>query len=253
MIDINVPVKYREDRTDGAQVIARKGNMATDRRTDGNPSTAHSELPDVNSMYKSTHHVAPDTASTASGHNMAHTSSGQNMASTSSGHNLASTSSGQNMASTSSGHNLASTSSGHNMASTSSGYSMASTSSGHSMAPAYCGHNMPSTSSEHNTASSFVGMAGRGVNMSSFCDACANRRHNRMPPNARKALEGATFIAKHLGAEDESKRVRDEWKHVALVIDRILLIVYVTVCVLGGMGILLRAPALYDYRMPLTG
>ncbi|KAI0239392.1 Acetylcholine receptor subunit alpha-like [Lamellibrachia satsuma] len=108
------------------------------------------------------------------------------------------------------------------------------------------------TSSRHNMASTFVGLQGQGVNMSSFCEACADRRHNRMPPNARKALEGATFIAKHLGGENESKRVRDEWKYVALVIDRILLIIYVSVCVLGGMGILLRAPALYDYRKPLT-
>ncbi|KAK2183589.1 hypothetical protein NP493_304g07002 [Ridgeia piscesae] len=143
-------------------------------------STAHSELPDLSSLYRSSHHVTPDTASTSSG------------------------------------HNIASTSSGHNMAST------------------------------------FVGLQGRNVNMSSFCDACADRRHNHMPPNARKALEGANFIAKHLGGENESKRVRDEWKYVALVIDRILLIIYVTVCILGGMGILLRAPALYDYRMPLT-
>ena len=47
-------------------------------------------------------------------------------------------------------------------------------------------------------------------------------------------------------------QVRDEWKYVALVIDRILLIVYVTVCVAGGTGLILRAPALYDFRMPLT-
>ena len=69
------------------------------------------------------------------------------------------------------------------------------------------GQNIASTSSGHNMASTFIGLQGRNVNMSSFCDACADRRHNHMPPNARKALEGANFIAKHLGGEDESKRV----------------------------------------------
>ncbi|KAK2181623.1 hypothetical protein NP493_389g03107 [Ridgeia piscesae] len=114
------------------------------------------------------------------------------------------------------------------------------------------GHNLAPTSSGHRMASTFVGLQGRNVNMSSFCDACADRWHNHMPPNARKALEGATFIAKHLDGENDAKRVRDEWKYVARVIDRILLITYVIACVLGGLGLMLRAPALYDYRKPLT-
>lgn len=161
-------------------------------------STAHSELPDLSTMYKNLHRATPDTAST---------SSVQNMTMTSSRHNMTSTSSGLNMT---------------------------------------------TGSPRHDIKTTFVGLEDLNVNLSSFCDACADRRHNHIPPNARKALEGATFIAKHLGGENESKRIRDEWKHVALVIDRILLIVYVTVCVLGGMGLLLRAPALYDFRVPLT-
>ena len=39
MIDINVPVKYREDRTDGSQVIAQKRKVAMVKWTDGNPSS----------------------------------------------------------------------------------------------------------------------------------------------------------------------------------------------------------------------
>ena len=69
------------------------------------------------------------------------------------------------------------------------------------------GHNLAPTSSGHRMASTFVGLQGRNVNMSSFCDACADRWHNHMPPNARKALEGATFIAKHLDGENDAKRV----------------------------------------------
>ena len=78
-------------------------------------------------------------------------------------------------------------------------------------------HSMPdtaSTSSAHHMASTFIGMQGRSVNMDSFCDTCADRRHRHMPPNARKALEGATFIAKHLGGEDDAKKVS------SLVFDR---------------------------------
>ncbi len=67
--------------------------------------------------------------------------------------------------------------------------------------------NVAMTSSRHNIATTFVGLQHMNVNLSGFCDACADRRHNHIPPNARKALEGATFIAKQLDGETESKRV----------------------------------------------
>ena len=38
----------------------------------------------------------------------------------------------------------------------------------------------------------------------------------------------------------------DDWKFVAMVIDRILLWVYISVCVIGAAGILLNAPTLYS-------
>ena len=46
-------------------------------------------------------------------------------------------------------------------------------------------------------------------------------------------------------------QVKDEWRYAALVVDRVLLWIYVAVCFVGGLGILMNAPVLYDDRQPL--
>ena len=40
----------------------------------------------------------------------------------------------------------------------------------------------------------------------------------------------------------------DEWVFTAMVVDRFLLWIYFTSCLVGATGILLNAPALYDTR-----
>ncbi len=49
-----------------------------------------------------------------------------------------------------------------------------------------------------------------------------------------------------------SFQTADEWKYVALVIDRIFLIIYIAVCLFGSLGLLMNAPALYDDREPVV-
>jgi len=45
--------------------------------------------------------------------------------------------------------------------------------------------------------------------------------------------------------------VSDDWKYVAMVLDRILLWLFSLICVAGTCGIILVAPALYDTTQPL--
>ena len=46
-------------------------------------------------------------------------------------------------------------------------------------------------------------------------------------------------------------QVIDDWKYVALVLDRILLWIFTFACIAGTCGIILVAPSLYDKRTPL--
>ncbi|XP_056591411.1 neuronal acetylcholine receptor subunit alpha-4b [Triplophysa dalaica] len=54
-----------------------------------------------------------------------------------------------------------------------------------------------------------------------------------------KALEGVQYIADHLRAEDLDFSVKEDWKYVAMVIDRIFLWMFVLVCILGTVGLFL--------------
>jgi len=44
----------------------------------------------------------------------------------------------------------------------------------------------------------------------------------------------------------------DDWKFLSKVVDRILLYVYITVCLVGGTGVIMSAPSLYDTSQPMV-
>ena len=46
-------------------------------------------------------------------------------------------------------------------------------------------------------------------------------------------------------------QIKEDWKYVAMVIDRLFLWIFTTACVVGTFGIILQAPTLYDDRRPL--
>ncbi|XP_064648324.1 acetylcholine receptor subunit alpha-like isoform X2 [Lineus longissimus] len=79
-------------------------------------------------------------------------------------------------------------------------------------------------------------------------------RQRRYAPNVLKALEGVRFIAEHLKKDDEDGNIKEDWKYVAMVLDRLFLWIFTTACVVGTLGIILQAPTLYDKRpaMPQT-
>uniref|UniRef100_A0A8D0L6M6 Acetylcholine receptor subunit alpha n=1 Tax=Sphenodon punctatus TaxID=8508 RepID=A0A8D0L6M6_SPHPU len=60
-----------------------------------------------------------------------------------------------------------------------------------------------------------------------------------LSPSILKALEGVHYIADHLRAEDADFSVKEDWKYVAMVIDRIFLWMFIIVFLLGTIGLFL--------------
>lgn len=46
-------------------------------------------------------------------------------------------------------------------------------------------------------------------------------------------------------------KVKEDWKYVAMVLDRLFLWLFTVAVVVGTAGIILQAPTLYDTRMPI--
>uniref|UniRef100_A0A183CBU1 Nicotinic acetylcholine receptor alpha subunit n=1 Tax=Globodera pallida TaxID=36090 RepID=A0A183CBU1_GLOPA len=68
----------------------------------------------------------------------------------------------------------------------------------------------------------------------------------------RSAVESVTFIAEHFRREEDDQQVIEDWKYVSVVLDRIFLITFTVVCLLGCVLIIFRAPTIYD-RTPALG
>ncbi|XP_063104102.1 neuronal acetylcholine receptor subunit alpha-4 isoform X1 [Cavia porcellus] len=64
-------------------------------------------------------------------------------------------------------------------------------------------------------------------------------RHLPLSPALTRAVEGVQYIADHLKAEDSDFSVKEDWKYVAMVIDRIFLWMFIMVCLLGTVGLFL--------------
>uniref|UniRef100_A0A8C9SAN4 Cholinergic receptor nicotinic beta 2 subunit n=1 Tax=Scleropages formosus TaxID=113540 RepID=A0A8C9SAN4_SCLFO len=61
-----------------------------------------------------------------------------------------------------------------------------------------------------------------------------------------EAVEGVRFIANHMKSEDDDQSVSEDWKYVAMVIDRLFLWIFVIVCVFGTVGMFLQ-PLFQNY------
>ncbi|CAD7091651.1 unnamed protein product [Hermetia illucens] len=81
---------------------------------------------------------------------------------------------------------------------------------------------------------------------------CCTVRHRwHACPELHKAMDGVTYIADHTKKEEESTRVKEDWKYVAMVLDRLFLWIFTIAVIVGTAGIILQAPTLYDTRVPI--
>ncbi|CAG09124.1 unnamed protein product, partial [Tetraodon nigroviridis] len=70
-------------------------------------------------------------------------------------------------------------------------------------------------------------------------DSTGSDSYFLLSPSIIRALEGVHYIADHLRAEDADFSVKEDWKYVAMVIDRIFLWMFIIVCLLGTIGLFL--------------
>nr|XP_056721967.1 neuronal acetylcholine receptor subunit alpha-3 [Euleptes europaea] len=61
-----------------------------------------------------------------------------------------------------------------------------------------------------------------------------------LSPEMREAIESVRYIAENMRLQNEAKEAQDDWKYVAMVIDRIFLWVFILVCILGTAGLFLQ-------------
>uniref|UniRef100_UPI0037E928B1 neuronal acetylcholine receptor subunit alpha-3 n=1 Tax=Semicossyphus pulcher TaxID=241346 RepID=UPI0037E928B1 len=89
------------------------------------------------------------------------------------------------------------------------------------------------------------GSSAVGVGGESQCSSSESLDVGIMPllplsPEVREAIESVKYIAENMRLQNEAKEVQDDWKYVAMVIDRIFLWVFVLVCILGTAGLFLQ-------------
>ncbi|KAJ8382643.1 hypothetical protein SKAU_G00034210 [Synaphobranchus kaupii] len=64
-----------------------------------------------------------------------------------------------------------------------------------------------------------------------------------------EAADGVRFIAEHMMEQEEDLRIIQDWKYVAMVIDRLFLWIFVLVCVVGTTGLFMQ-PLFQNYNTP---
>ncbi|XP_059904243.1 neuronal acetylcholine receptor subunit beta-2-like [Gadus macrocephalus] len=67
-----------------------------------------------------------------------------------------------------------------------------------------------------------------------------------------EAVDGVKFIARHMKTEDEDEGIIEDWKYVAMVIDRLFLWIFILVCVVGTLGLFVQ-PLFQSYNTPSAG
>jgi nicotinic acetylcholine receptor len=67
----------------------------------------------------------------------------------------------------------------------------------------------------------------------------------------KKAVQAVDEIVMHLREDDELKRIRDEWRYLALVIDRLFFNLFTFTFLFATASIILYAPSLYDTKTPI--
>nr|XP_049574449.1 neuronal acetylcholine receptor subunit beta-4 [Syngnathus scovelli] len=66
------------------------------------------------------------------------------------------------------------------------------------------------------------------------------RTNSNLATDVQEAVNGVRFVADHMMAEDDDQSVVEDWKYVAMVVDRMFLWIFVIVCVVGTLGLFLQ-------------
>jgi len=102
---------------------------------------------------------------------------------------------------------------------------------------------------ESSSSTSFAASA------STSCPHCSNfGEHQPVPPlpvEMDHSIEDVRFIAQHMRNKDRFDSIIEDWKFVAMVLDRFFLWLFFVACVSGMAIIILSAPSLYDTRQPI--
>ncbi|XP_062327034.1 neuronal acetylcholine receptor subunit beta-4 [Osmerus eperlanus] len=56
----------------------------------------------------------------------------------------------------------------------------------------------------------------------------------------QEAVDGVRFVADHMMGDDDDQSVIEDWKYVAMVVDRMFLWIFIIVCVVGTLGLFLQ-------------
>ncbi|NWS17964.1 ACHA6 protein, partial [Pachyramphus minor] len=59
-------------------------------------------------------------------------------------------------------------------------------------------------------------------------------------PEVKDVISNVRFIAENMRSQNETKEVEDDWKYVAMVIDRVFLWVFIILCVFGTAGLFIQ-------------
>ncbi|XP_035642783.1 neuronal acetylcholine receptor subunit beta-4-like isoform X1 [Oncorhynchus keta] len=58
--------------------------------------------------------------------------------------------------------------------------------------------------------------------------------------DVQEAVDGVRFVADHMMGDDDNQNVIEDWKYVAMVVDRMFLWIFIIVCVTGTLGLFLQ-------------
>lgn len=71
------------------------------------------------------------------------------------------------------------------------------------------------------------------------------------PDVIRRMVENVCFIADHFRAQQKRDKISENWSYIAMVLDRLLLIIFSTLLVVGSIYLITKAPSLTDTNLPL--
>lgn len=80
---------------------------------------------------------------------------------------------------------------------------------------------------------------------------CRKRLTLKSNIDVEDAVDGVRYIAAKMKSEDDDEGIIEDWKYVAMVIDRLFLWIFVLVCVIGTMGLFMQ-PLFQSYNTPIV-